>query len=208
MANAAQLVRLLSKVTGEPLPTVSDQDRKLVKAGLRALRGRGRHAGRMTARDAAHLLTSLLAARRSSKAAETVEQYVLTRPDRRRSSDGLYAGTGIDELASLASRHSFIDALEVLIRSAGRGSLRALCSQENQIPRIEVFAFAGRIYGRVRIAGLSNGMIANVEYVPISNPGSSTQSGDLEQSRRITELTILSLGNLIVEDKGDEHHRS
>jgi hypothetical protein len=215
MANAAQLVRLLSKVTGEPLPTVSDQDRKLVKAGLRTLRGRGWNAGRMTTLDAARLLTAVLASRQSNKAAETVELYAQTRPDTRRSSEGLYAVTGIDELVGLAKRHSFVDAVNALISSAGNGSLRRLNLEKDgsPVPRIEVYAFAGAAYGRVRISGLANGLTANVEYVLTDDKGASSaartrQSGDLEQSRRITERTILSLGNLIAEDKGDEQQRT
>ena len=59
-----------SEVTGVPLATVVDMDRRLVKAGLRAKSGRGFNVAQMTPLDAARLLTAILASSQANLAAE------------------------------------------------------------------------------------------------------------------------------------------
>jgi len=208
MATAPQLVKAISEVTGVPLPTVTDIDRKLVVSGLRAKRGRGRSAGHMTALDASTLLSAILAVSQANAAAEAAQRYLKTEADKARSSEGLFAQTGFEDLASLPAQHSFVDALEALIISASVGAMAKLIAESNDgwTPRIEVFAFTRATYGRIRISGLPNGMTANVEYLPSPDPKvrrakagavEAENTGDLEQSRRVTERTILSIADLL-----------
>jgi hypothetical protein len=218
MATPAQLVEALSFVTGVPLPTVVDIDRKLVKAGLRTKGGRGLHAARMTSLDAARLLTAVLGSAQANTAAEAVTRYAQTHVDRARSSDALYAAAALEDLSSLPGRHSFVDALAALIGSASVGSLAKLIAKsgDDAVPRIEVFAFTRATRGRIRLSGLSGGGTASIEYVQPpsiarSGQGCGTRGdtrtptlapesvGDLEQSRRATGRTILAIAKLLSE---------
>jgi hypothetical protein len=207
-------------VTGVPLPTLVDIDRKLVKANLRTKHGRGRNAAQMTGLDAARLLTALLASAQATASVEAVERYAQTRVDRARSSETLYETAQLEELTTLPARHSFVDALAALIGSAATGSLANMMfdAEEGWIPRIEIFAFTRATRGRIRIAGLPNGLTASVEYAPPqTGPRSrrpeadhqhdrcpSENPGDLEQSRRITERTLLSVATLLAEEGQDD----
>jgi hypothetical protein len=215
MATPLQLVETVGSATGLPLATVVDIDRRLMRAKLRAKGGRGRYAARMTPLDAARLLTAVLASPQANEAAEAVERYSLTAPDRERSSEKLLAATQLDDLFALPLRFSFVDALAALIASAASGSLAVLIanSGDGWTPSIEVFAFTRAVHGRIRIAGLPNGLTASVEYAPaVSTKGKPRRvparadetTGDLEQSRRITEQTILPVASLLVESSKDE----
>jgi hypothetical protein len=75
----------------------------------------------------------------------------------------------------------------------------------------------GATRGRIRLAGRSDGVTASVEYAaPSSGAKSSregkgdsrrspdTTSGDLEQSRRITERTILAIAKLLSKEDQDD----
>jgi hypothetical protein len=214
MASPAELVRTVSAATGVPLPTVVDIDRRLVKGKLRTKGGRGFNAAQMTHLDAARLLTAVLASSQANAAADAVERYAQTRVDTERSSDKLFGLVDLDDLATLTGKHSFVDALTALIASASTGSLAKLiaASKRGWTPHIEVFAFTRAIRGRIRIAGLPNGLTASVEYVPApagvkprharkTGPSRSTAAdesvGDLEQSRRVTERTILPIAALL-----------
>jgi hypothetical protein len=105
-----------------------------------------------------------------------------------------------------------VDALAALIASATTGSLarQMAAGGDGAIPGIEIFAFTRATRGRIRLAGRSDGVTASVEYAaPSSGAKSSregkgdsrrspdTTSGDLEQSRRITERTILAIAKLV-----------
>src|SRR5271170_6555986 len=100
MATPAQLMQTLSCVTGVPLPTVVDIDRKLVKAKLRTKTGRGFNAAQMTPIDAARILTAVLASAQANASAEAVDRYAQTRPDKSRSSDHLFRAVNIEDLAA------------------------------------------------------------------------------------------------------------
>lgn len=206
MTSPAQLVETISRVTGVPLPTIVDIDRKLVKANLRSKGGRGLHAAQMTPLDAARLLTAVLANPQASASAEAVERYARTRVDKARSSDKLFMSAQLDDLSSLSVGHSFIDALAALIDSVSSGALAALIAKadEDWLPSIEVFAFTRATRGRIRIAGLPNRLTASVEYMPARGapPSPLGFTGDLEQSRRITERTIFSVAELLGEEQG------
>jgi hypothetical protein len=219
MATPAQLAQMVSDVTGVPLATIVDLDRRLVKGKLRTISGRGFNAARMTPLDAARLLTAVLASPQANVAVEAVERYMQTQVDRARSSDRLFTTTGLDDLAALSVRHSFVDALTALIASASTGSLAKLiaASDNGWIPQIEVFAFTRAVRGRIRIAGLPNGMTGSVEFFPTAAgepprakrerrrmPPANDGAGDLEQSRRVTDRTILPIARLLVSESRDD----
>jgi hypothetical protein len=212
MASPAELVQTISKATGVPLPTIVDIDRKLVKGRLRTLGGRGLNAARMTALDAARLVTAVLTSAQANTSVEAVQRYATTQADRKRSSDGLFRATDIAELIGLPTRHSFVEALAAVIGSASNGALAKLVagSEEAVPPHIEIFAFTQATYGRIRLSGLPNGLTANVEYLPAARAKAegrkkaAESGGDLEQSRRITERTILAIAGLLAEEGGDD----
>jgi hypothetical protein len=210
MATPLQLVETVSAATGVPLPTVVDMDRRLVKAKLRAKAGRGFNAARMTALDAARLLTAVLGSPQANEAADAVERYGLTVPDRTRSSEKLFAAAKLDDLSALPLRLSFVDALAALIASAATGSLAAMMagSAKGSTPSIEVFAFTRAVKGRIRLAGLPCDFTVSIEYIPAAGVkgkprgrrGDDQGGGDLEQSRRITQETILAVAKLLAKD--------
>jgi hypothetical protein len=221
MASPAQLVHTVSCATGVPLATIVDIDRRLVKGKLRAKAGRGFNAAQMTPHDAARLLTAVVASPQANASVEAVERYAQTRVDKTRSSDRLFAAANLDDLAALPARHCFVDALTALIASASTGSLAKLiaASKDGWVPHIEIFAFTQAIRGRIRIAGLPNGLTASVEYVaaPASiKPGRAKKIGrrrdavadedvgDLEQSRRVTERTILPIAALLAAESRND----
>lgn len=208
MASPAQLMQTVSKATGSPLATVVDIDRKLAKAKLRTKGGRGFNAARMTPLDGARLLTAMLASPQATLAADAVARYTRTRVDQTRSSDTRFDATEISELAALPSGHGFIDALKALIGSAALGSLarQIATSRDGWTPHIEIFAFTRATRGRIRITGLPSGLTASVEYQPVTDRkprGRMTRGratavdGDLEQSRRVTERTVLAIAELL-----------
>ena len=208
MASPAELVETISRATGVALPTVVDIDRKLVKANLRAKAGRGLHAAQMTALDAARLLTAVLASPQATASAEAVERYAETRVDKTRSSDNLYAAAQLGDLSALPAGHSFVDGLTTLIESASKGALAKLFPKagDSTTPQIEVFAFTRGTRGRIRIAGLPNRLTASVEYGPMRgvHPPPPSVPGDLEQSRRITERTILAVAQILGSEASDD----
>jgi hypothetical protein len=212
MASPAELVQRLSETTGVSLATATDLDRRLVKASLRSKSGRGLHAARITPLDAARLLTAILGSAQANFAATAVDRYARTQVDLDRSSDKIFAGSGIADLASLSARHSFVDGLEHLIASVADGALGRMIGDQLRPPAIEIFAFTQATCGRIRLTGLPSGTVANVEYVPARGSkaqhstgrgiaGASEFDGDLEQSRRITERTILAVAKLFAEEK-------
>lgn len=213
MPTPSQLIETVSETTGVPLATVTDMDRRLVKANLRTKKGRGFNAAQMTPLDAARLLTAVLASPQANAAAEAVQSYSATTPDRTRSSERLFGAAQLDDLASLPIRISFVEALAALLASAAAGSLASMIehSKKGITPSIEVFAFTRAVKGRIRLSGLPNGFTASIEYIPAagSKVGSrkgitQEEAGDLEQSRRITERTILPIAQLLAEDSGHE----
>ena len=129
----------------------------------------------------------------------------------------MFGGIEVNELADLAARHSFVDGLAALIFSASKGALAAMAtaSRDRWRPHIEVYAFTRATYGRIRLSGMPNGKTASVEYILArtakERAGRNAMSrnkdasvaearGDLEQSRRVTERTILAVAELLRED--------
>jgi len=207
MTAAPELMQAVSEATGVALGTIVDLDRWLVRAKLRNKGGRGLNAARMTPLDAARLLTAVLASPQSNKAAEAVQRYGQTKPDKARSTEKGFASSGLEDMAGLPANHNFVDGLAALIASVATGSLCKLPSRS--FPHIEVFAFSRATHGRMRIFALPRGVTASVEYVPMSSGrDASAATGDLEQSRRITEQTILTVAKLFSKEKEDERQRS
>jgi hypothetical protein len=129
-------------------------------------------------------------------------------PDRARSSEGLFAAAGLAELAALPARHDFVEALAALIASCANGSRAKLTASGKQKPQIEVFACTRASHGRLRISGPGRPAVS-VEYVLAGNGTSRSskagkrsmeRAGDLEESRRITERTILSIAVLFARE--------
>jgi hypothetical protein len=206
MATPSQVMQVLSEATGMPLATIVDMDRRLVKAGLRTKGGRGFNVAQVTPLDAARLLTAILGSSQANLAAEAIERYAQTRVDKVRSSEGRFGATELDDLAALSARHGFVAALAALIESAATGALAKLISAKRATPHIEVFAFTRGTRGRIRISGLPNGKVASVEYVPTeaSRVSRNDVRGDLEQSRRVTEQTIVPIARLLAKESVDD----
>jgi hypothetical protein len=201
MATPAQLVEAVSEATGVPLATVTDIDRRLVIADMRTKAGRGRSAARVTALDAARILTAVLASAQAKHAAKDVTRYAETRVDKARSGDGSFGAAGLNDLAGLSGRHGFVDGLAALITSAMNGDLARLVATKGA-PAIEVFAFVRATRGRIRLT--DGGATTSVEYIPSKTEPTSRKrdasesASDLEQSRRITQTTILHVAKLLV----------
>ena len=129
MASPGELVKAIALATGTPEHTVTTHDRNLVTAGLRTKGGRGTSAAKVTPRDAAHILVALLGSERVQDSVETVLRYSDTvehnayffkrypehYPNGR---VNVYAPFKMPALDALTEEHSFIDALELLIKLA------------------------------------------------------------------------------------------
>jgi hypothetical protein len=135
MATPGELVKVIADTLGEDEATVTQYDRNLLIAGLRSKGGRGRSAAKSTARDAAHVLTSVLGSYRVKDGVDTVRRYLQTQehhshwhqhyPDKPggMGKPNVWENCGIPELAMLPRDHNFIDALTVLITLASEGRL-------------------------------------------------------------------------------------
>lgn len=224
MATPGQFVEVMAEALGVPEATVVVHDRNLVIAGLRSKGGRGRSAAQVTERDAAHLLTAILASAQVRDSVHSVKRYGKTRPHRHTSSADGYKRSGIKELAQLPAEHSFIDALEALIAAAASGTLATAIhaarpeAQGQKIPvpaLIEVAALTPGTIGDIRIAGLGERLSVNVRYAqptPWDASDKPTQRDvaaweaklkkqqprtDLEQYRRVSAQTIYKLGEAL-----------
>jgi len=109
MATPGELIKLIGAVTEVPEATVTQHDRTLFLAGLRTRGGRGTSAAKVTARDAANLLTAVLASEQVKDSAETVLRYAAALEQHK---------FKLPILDTLPKEHSFIDALEALITMA------------------------------------------------------------------------------------------
>lgn len=225
-----ELVKTVAQVLGLPEATVVVHDRNLVVAGLRSKAGRGRGSAQVNVRDAAHLLTAILASGQVRDSARSVERYSETRPQRSTSTKKLFGQIGVTELAGLPADHSFVDALEAMLNSTATGSLAAWLAQEAKrargrkadvAPLIEVAALTPGTLGDIRIAGIKSGMTASVRYAlpdPWDKPGAKKPSDaemdaweasvrkhradtDLEQYRRISVRSILRIAEAFATDQ-------
>src|SRR5262245_2713259 len=212
MATPGKLVEVMAKALGVPAPTVVVHDRNLVMAGLRSKGGRGRSAAHVTERDAANLVTALLASAQVRDSVHTVKRYAKTRCVKKSSGADGFKRSGIKELMELKDDHSFLDALEALIMAAGNAS----------VPNdalIEVAALSPGTIGDIRIAGLGSKPGCHVRYAEHSPwddkkdppPREVTAweakmkkqpQTDLEQYRRVSTRTIFKLGETLARNDG------
>jgi hypothetical protein len=135
MASPGELVKVIAAATGEDEATVVQYDRDLHSAGLRTKGGRGRSAAKVTARDAAHILTATIGSHRVKDGVDVVQRYLRSQehhahwhqhhPDKLQGMGkaNVWEDYGIPELAALPRDHTFIDALTVLITLASEGRL-------------------------------------------------------------------------------------
>jgi hypothetical protein len=214
MASPGDLVRTVAEVLGMPSASVAWYDRMLQEAGLRSKSGRGSGAARLTARDAANLLTALLASKQPKEAVDTVKLYAATRPDRAQSSKKAFAGAGLGEMAKLPSDQSFIDALEALLLSGIEGDLATWIAKHSRgkrgrkpMPLFEVAASMPGAVGDIRLAGILEGITAQVRYTTPgsqieSSPSPDNDDADLAQSRSVTARTIVRIADLLA-GRGD-----
>ncbi|WP_156369030.1 hypothetical protein [Methylobacterium sp. Leaf100] len=129
MATPGQLVETIAEALGKPAATITQHDRVLAAAGLRAMKGRGRGAAHVTARDAAHELVAVLGSDLVVDSAASVNKYAMTLPMNDGGPEYVdWTGFVIPELAALSPQHSFNDALEALILSFQSGSYCQLWS--------------------------------------------------------------------------------
>lgn len=213
MATPGELVEVMAGVVGVPAATVVVHDRNLVSEGLRSKGGRGRSAAQVTERDAAHLLTALLASEQVRDSVHSVHRYGKTRPVRRTSWADGYKRSGIKPLAQLPADHSFVDALEALITAAAFGLLPKEAV-------IEVAALSPGTIGDLRISGLGEKPTVHMRYAdPSPWDGKKDPSprkvaaweakmkkqqplSDLEQYRRVSARTIMRLGETLAHNDG------
>jgi hypothetical protein len=225
MATPGALVRVLAGALGVPKATVAQHDRNLLVAGLRSKRGRGWAAPSVTPRDVAHLVTAALGSAQVKESAATVRRYNATRVNHA-SMVGVFAKIGIDELAALPSGHSFVDALEALFIAASTGSLekkladrasKAGTDKLDVAPAMVVEALApgtqarismrdGEVMEIVTYGRLQHGQGARLDgkrpFKRQAKLGKHRRvDGDLEEYRRISEMTILRAADLLIPSK-------
>jgi hypothetical protein len=157
-----------------------------------------------------------------------VKRYAGSCPYAPRSSERLFRQTGIAELADLPADHSFVDALEALLVAASTGSLaKSLAERARKLktdkmslaPLIKVAVLTPGTSAEIRIAGLRKGVTASVTYMqpsPWDRPGARQPAKreveaweervkrqraetDLEQYRQVSQKTILSAAEALVE---------
>lgn len=206
MPSPGELVEAMAAVLGVPPATVTVHDRNLVMAGLRSKHGRGRGAARVTAADAANLLTAMLGSPQVKASSEAVARFRQTRP--LRASPKGYRSVGITQLTALDTAHSFVDALEALFLAAADET----CAFP---PSVEIAAINPVAAGEIRLAGLPDQNVVAVRYaIPPPWPNGTTPSarqeaawrakygrqGDLQECRRVTGQTIVSIATLLSRD--------
>ena len=161
MATPGELVKVIAATLGEDEATVTQHDRNLLIAGLRTKGGRGRSAAKVTAHDAARLLTSVLGSHRVRDGVDTVRRYLQTQehhahwhqhhPDELRGmgKPNVWEDYGIPELASLPREHTFIDALAVLITLASEGRLIKELGDFHPFEGIKIIVTSPRTHARI-----------------------------------------------------------
>lgn len=223
MASPGELVATLAEAVGLPRATLVSHDRLLRDAGLRSKNGRGRGAPKVTPRDAAHLLTALLASAEVKDSVHSVRRYAESRARRNAGRTAGFERLGIPELAALPADSSFLDALESLIAAIAHGSLRdatlpgrdAHSPDATASPMIEVLAETPGTVAEIRVA--SDGRTASVIYAlpdPLDDDQTSARSGkaslednvarlrpdrDLAQQRRVSAHTLARIGALLAD---------
>src|SRR5690348_8722866 len=125
MATPGSLVLTIASTLGLPAATVTQFDRVLAENGLRLKGGRGTSAAKVSARDAANLLLSILGSpiggAAIKNAAQTCSAYSSLQRFTRRSSPEAFRRFGLLKFASIKHRHTLGEAVEALIAGASIG---------------------------------------------------------------------------------------
>lgn len=223
MASPGALVETMAAAVGLPRATLVSHDRLLSEAGLRTKSGRGRGAAKVTPRDAAHLLTAVLASAEVRDSVHSVQRYAESRARQDAGQAGGFARSGIPELATLPADCSFLDALEHLIAAAAHGSLRGAMQPDRlepaadaaAVPSIEILAETPGTIAEIRVVG--DGRTASVIFTlpgpaaaaqAAAHPGAPSSDAaiarlrldrDLVQQRRVSAHTLAQLGALLAD---------
>lgn len=197
MAKPSELVSAVSELLDEPQTTVATHDRNLVIAGLRIKGGRGPSTPDVTPRDAAHLITAVMGSKYAKDSELTVRRYSATVLHDSTSHEDGWRDFVIPELAGLPEGHSFVDAMEALLRAsvdgeAMNGRLYELLAGEadSQFPHlpppvyIEISVQLPSTIAHIRVTG--RGVGATVRYgLPFFNEGDT-----LEEARQRADALI------------------
>jgi len=206
MATPGQLVHTVSDVLGVPIATVIQYDRQLAENGLRSVKGRGRGAARVTARDAAHLVIALMGAppwvatiRSAAESCEKIRSLQSNHPDL--SDPKKFRRFGLHQLSELPNRHLFVDAIAALIEGAGRGE-----RLPERVPERDV-VFNLRVQSRLLWAMIEvidfdvrtkkaqkNMLVYNASH---KNEKHSAEKGDLFIEVGLSYTTLAILGHLV-----------
>lgn len=202
MARPTQLVEGIARAFGVPEPTVMLHFRNLREAGLRGVSQRGRGAGNVTARDAAHLLLAVAGSPHVKNSVLPVE-----RNGRMMTSEGAWrlTETPVAALQALRPDHTFADALEALVRAYvddEHNGIRIAISIREPTPwsSIEVmshhpddhgtpFHREYKTYARRRPTG-----VGNLSFDP---PLDLTIQPDLMHEHSFTDATIVAVAALL-----------
>jgi hypothetical protein len=219
MASPGELVRAVAEVLGVPEATVSVHDRNLVMAGLRTKGGRGTSAAKMTPRDAAHLLVAVMGSAQVKDSVKAVQRYSETMPHDPTSGSHDYSKVLIPGLAELPENHSFVDALTAILAAAAEGKVISGLARDFIFNSMSISVLTPGTRSEIRISGPRRDTSAHVQYFHSYTrrrmPEDDTErkkwweeedalrkeraesQEDLEQYRRISAKTILSLGNTL-----------
>ena len=192
-----QLVQAMSIALNTPLETVTQHDRNLAVAGLRTTGARGRNAPHVTTLDAARLLAAILGSIRTMDSVVTVEgleSAVLYRQgDAEPGSTDTFVfvdkrhrkepAQDFSAIAALPRQHSFIEALDALIKFA-----IALPSEDEAERLSYAHIFCSMPWGTASI--FIPGAREQLEY----GPGKRQLELGIEQTRTIYGYVLLVLG--------------
>lgn len=187
-------------VTETPEPTVTQHDRNLTIAGWRRKGGRGNSAAKVTARDAAFLLTAMLGSDKVKDSVETAARYADTieHGERKKSPGraGPYAQLKVPALDALAPGHSFVDALEALITLAMDETFdREIGADRNScVVSVEWPRTVGRI--SVQPSRDTGRELGFVQTLYMRSAGGA-ERGVIERSARIYSMPIRYIGALL-----------
>lgn len=127
MATPGDLVRIIAKVLGLSVGTVTQVDRNLASAGLRTKTGRGPSAAQVTSQDAANLLIAIAGAPISGAWVKEAERICLAYRSLRaygvmtKFGDFSRLKSRYPTLKTLTHRHTLGDAIATLIDSIDAG---------------------------------------------------------------------------------------
>ena len=218
MATPGELVETMADVLGLPMATVTQYDRQLAEQGLRSRGGRGTSAARVTARDAANLLISVVASPvvgpSVKSAANTCRTYGALMERTRAAQRKNFRRFGLVSLGRLPNGHNLAEALTTLIGRAGEGEILRVPVRGGK-PQLADHALNVQFDGPEPWAQIlvddSLGQGAASEMARfVYTPGGDRDErfaiprGDLHQRRFITFSTIWALGDLCTSSKKRE----